>query len=155
MSDDIFNFQIDFEALNKDVENVCRNLDLYDEESVQAAAYAMVENVETLLSKSMRIVPHDEGMLQGSGSAKVQNQEVAHGNNNGTIIQTSEVPKVAPGSVIQGNVSFNEPYAARQHEELGYRHKEGRQAKYLESPLKEFVQTFCQNIADAVRDVRR
>lgn len=29
-------------------------------------------------------------------------------------------------------VSYNTPYAAKQHEELGYRHKDGK-AKYLES----------------------
>jgi len=38
---------------------------------------------------------------------------------------------------------------------LSYRHKEGRQAKYLETPLKEFVREFAKNIADAVRSVRR
>lgn len=155
MSDDIFNFSIDFESLNKDVDDVCRNLDLYDKKAVQAATHAMVENVEALLGKSMRIVPHDEGMLEGSGSAKVQNIEVAHGTDNGNLVQTGGAPQIHPGAAIIGTVSYNKPYAARQHEELSYRHKEGRQAKYLETPLKEFVRVFCQNIADAVKGVRR
>jgi hypothetical protein len=153
--ENIFNFSIDFEALNKDVENVCRNLDLYDEKAVQAATHAMVEDVESLLGKSMRIVPHDEGMLEGSGSAKVQNVEIAHGTDDGNMVQTGQTPRIQPGAVIVGTVSYNKPYAARQHEELSYRHKEGRQAKYLEQPLREFVRAFCQNIADAVKAVRR
>lgn len=155
MSDDIFNFSIDFEALDKDIKNVCRNLDLYDEKTVQAATHAMVENTESLLGKSMRIVPHDEGMLEGSGSAKVQNEEIAHGTDDGIMVRTGENPKTTPGAVITGMVSYNKPYAARQHEELSYRHKEGRQAKYLEQPLKEFVRQFAQNIANAVKGVRR
>lgn len=34
---------------------------------------------------------------------------------------------------LTGAVSYDRPYAARQHEELGYAHDAGRQAKYLES----------------------
>lgn len=151
MSGDIFKFDFDFEGIDE----VCNNLDLYDQKAVDAATYAMVENTEALLGKSMRIVPHDEGMLEGSGSAKVQNQEVAHGTDDGHMVQTGNKPDVSPGTVIVGTVSYNKPYALRQHEELSYRHKEGRQAKYLESPLKEFVREFAKNIADAVRSVKR
>jgi hypothetical protein len=152
---DIFNFHIDFEALNKDVDAVCRNLDLYDEKSVRAATQAMVENTEDLLSKSMRIVPHDEGTLEGSGSARVQNVEVAKGSLDDAMIQTGEAPAVRPGSLITGQVSFNEPYAAIQHEDLTFEHKPGRQAKYLETPLKEMFRRYTQNIADMVKSVRR
>lgn len=155
MADDIFNFHIDFEALNKDVNAVCRNLDLYDEKSVQAATQAMVENTEDLLSKSMRIVPHDEGILEGSGSARVQNVEVAKGSPDDAMIQTGEAPAVRPGSVITGQVSYNTPYAARQHEELSYEHKPGRQAKYLETPLKAMFRRYTQNIADMIKAIRR
>lgn len=151
MSEDIFKFDFNFEG----VDSVCNNLDLYDQAAVDAATYAMVENTEALLGKSMRIVPHDEGMLEGSGSAKVQNQEVAHGTDDGHMVQTGNKPDVSPGTVIVGTVSYNKPYALRQHEELSYRHKEGRQAKYLESPLKEFVREFAKNIADAVKGVKK
>jgi hypothetical protein len=151
MSDDIFKFDLNFEG----IDDVCNNLDLYDEKAVKAATHAMVENAEALLGKSMRIVPHDKGMLEGSGSAKVQNEEIAHGTDDGKMIQTGKAPSVRPGAVITGTVSYNKPYAARQHEELSYEHKEGRQAKYLEQPLREFVRQFAQNIADAVKGVRR
>jgi len=151
MSDDIFKFNFDFEG----IEETCNNLDLYDQKAVDAATHAMVENTEALLGKSMRIVPHDEGMLEGSGSAMVQEEEIAHGTDDGAMVQTGKAPSARPGAVITGTVSYNKPYALRQHEELSYRHKEGRQAKYLETPLKEFVREFAKNIADAVRSVRR
>ncbi len=148
---DIFNFNFNLDGIDE----VCNNLDLYDQKAVDAAAHAMVENTEALLGKSMRIVPHDEGMLEGSGSARIQNVEIAHGTDEGALVETGTAPKVNPGATISGTVSYNKPYAARQHEELGYQHKEGRQAKYLETPLKEFVREFAKNIADAVRSVRR
>lgn len=148
---DIFKFDFDFEGIDE----VCNNLDLYDQKAVDAATHAMVENTEALLGKSMRIVPHDEGMLEGSGSAKVQNEEIAHGTDDGAMIQTGNTPLVRPGAVITGTVSYNKPYALIQHENLEFEHKEGRQAKYLENPLKEFVREFAKNIADAVRSVGR
>lgn len=55
------------------------------------------------------------------------------------------------GAVIEGEVSFNTPYAARQHEEIGWRHPNGGEAKYLENPLKERAQMYLQNLAEAAR----
>lgn len=130
-------------------------LDQWDQQAINAAEHAMVENTEDLLGKSMRIVPHDEGMLEGSGSAQIQGQEVAHGTDDGKMTQTGAAPAVFPGVTITGEVSYNKPYAARQHEELGYRHKEGRQAKYLETPLKGMVKNYAKNIADAIKDVKK
>jgi hypothetical protein len=144
---------LNFKLIVEGIDETIENLDLYDRKTINAANHAMVENTESLLGKSMRIVPHDEGMLEGSGSARVQNQEVAHGMDDGQLIQTGVAPPVLPGAIITGEVSYNKPYAARQHEELSYQHKEGRQAKYLETPLKEFNKKFAQNIADAVKEV--
>lgn len=136
-----------------------QRLDIYDLKTHEVATQAMVENTESLLGKSMRIVPHDEGLLEGSGSARVNDVEVAHVEPEGEseshhVVLVGQPPPATPGSAIVGEVSYNKPYAARQHEELSYRHKEGRQAKYLENPLKEFVREFAQNIADAIRRVR-
>ena len=36
-----------------------------------------------------------------------------------------------------GTVSYDTPYAIRQHEELSYRHQRGRKAKYLEDPVND------------------
>lgn len=34
-----------------------------------------------------------------------------------------------------GTVSYDTPYAIRQHEEMSYQHQRGRKAKYLEDPV--------------------
>lgn len=36
-----------------------------------------------------------------------------------------------------GTVSYDTPYAVRQHEELAYQHQRGRKAKYLEDPAND------------------
>lgn len=36
-----------------------------------------------------------------------------------------------------GTVSYDTPYAIRQHEEMGYSHQRGRKAKYLEDPAND------------------
>lgn len=36
-----------------------------------------------------------------------------------------------------GTVSYDTPYAVRQHEELSYQHQRGRKAKYLEDPAND------------------
>lgn len=36
-----------------------------------------------------------------------------------------------------GTVSYDTPYARRQHEELSYQHQRGRKAKYLEDPAND------------------
>lgn len=36
-----------------------------------------------------------------------------------------------------GTVSYDTPYAVRQHEEMEYQHQRGRKAKYLEDPAND------------------
>lgn len=72
---------------------------------LDAADGAMKVMGHTILAASNRIVPHREGHLQRSGTVIPWSRGVA--------------------------VVYRTPYAAKQHEETGYRHKPGRQAKYL------------------------
>ena len=37
----------------------------------------------------------------------------------------------------QGTVSYDTPYAVKQHEETWYHHQRGRKAKYLEDPVND------------------
>lgn len=60
-----------------------------------------------MLTLSLRIVPLDQGTLFMSGSVDQVDKDVA--------------------------ISYDTPYAVRQHEEITYSHQRGRQAKYLES----------------------
>lgn len=67
---------------------------------------------EHVLEQAKRIVPIEEHTLEDSGTVSVDPTEL----------------RVA--------VSFDTPYAVRQHEELDWKHDEDRQAKYLETPLE-------------------
>jgi hypothetical protein len=81
---------------------------------------------EYVLEESNRIVPHNEGMLQDSGYTAVD-----------TNAHISEA-------------GYDTPYAVRQHEELGYRHPNGRKAKYLEDTVINYGQTAIKIIRDSI-----
>ncbi|HEY1176985.1 MAG TPA: hypothetical protein VGF17_12575 [Phytomonospora sp.] len=86
---------------------------------------------EHLLEVSRRRVPIEEGTLERSGVATVDED------------------------AITAAVSYDTPYAVRQHEELTYRHDGGRSAKYLERPLHEENGTITEIIAAQVRRAMR
>lgn len=86
---------------------------------------------EHVLAASRRRVPLNEGTLERSGAATVDEQALTAG------------------------VSYDSKYAVRQHEELGYRHAPGRTAKYLEGPLTEEQSTVSNIIAAQVRRALR
>lgn len=65
--------------------------------------------LEHTLGVSQTLVPLDEGPLQRSGKVQVEG--------------------------LNGTISYDTPYAVRQHEELTWRHAPGRSAKYLEGPM--------------------
>lgn len=67
--------------------------------------------LENILTESNRLVPLDEGTLERSGRVQIDEQ------------------------AMRGIVSYDTPYAMRQHEELSWNHAPGRQAKYLETAL--------------------
>jgi len=69
------------------------------------------KGAEHLLAVADPLVPVEEGTLVRSGTASVDE---------------------AKG---QAAVSYDGPYAVRQHEELTWRHDPGKQAKYLEEPF--------------------
>lgn len=77
----------------------------------EAAARGLLLAADHVLGEANAVVPLDEGPLQHSGTASVDE------------------------STLTAAVSYDTPYAVRQHEELDYRHAPGRQAKYLEQPL--------------------
>ena len=75
------------------------------------AAAALQLAAEHILTESNKHVPHRDGTLERSGATSID----------------------AEGLVAA--VSYNTPYAKRQHEELTWRHEEGRTAKYLENAI--------------------
>ena len=79
---------------------------------VHAEKMSALEDIaEYVLGESIQQVPHEEGDLQSSGKVSVDE-----------------------GS-SRAAVSYDTPYAVRQHEDMTYRHDPGRKAKYLEDPL--------------------
>jgi hypothetical protein len=77
----------------------------------QGAVNGLAAASEYLLEASRRLVPHEEGTLERSGVASVD------------------------AGQLRAAVSYDTPYAVRQHEEMDYQHDLGRTAKYLENPL--------------------
>jgi hypothetical protein len=78
---------------------------------------------EHLLQVSRTEVPIEEGTLERSGVASVDDDS------------------------LTAAVSYDTEYAVRQHEELTWRHAEGRKAKYLEDPMNNERETMLELIA--------
>lgn len=82
---------------------------------------------EHLLQASRAQVPHEEGTLERSGVASVDE------------------------GGLKGAVSFDTVYAVRQHEELTWKHDDGRKAKYLEDPMNEEAAVMAEIVAAQIR----
>ncbi len=78
-----------------------------------------------LLQASAALVPHEEGDLERSGDTDEDRAENAV------------------------SVFYDRPYAVIQHEELSYKHDDGRTAKYLEIPMHTEKETMLELIASA------
>lgn len=82
---------------------------------------------EHLLGEARKRVPIEEHILEESGAASVDEQN------------------------LRGAVSFDTPYAVRQHEDMHLRHDEGREAKYLENAFNAEQDAVAQIIAQAIK----
>lgn len=103
-----------------------------DDRILAALSGASMEGLEVaaehLLQVSSALAPHEEGDLERSGDTDKDEDEQAV------------------------SVFYDRPYAARQHEELTWRHDEGRQAKYLEEPMHTERDTMLALLAGPLRD---
>ncbi|MBD2760072.1 hypothetical protein IEE94_11190 [Yimella sp. cx-573] len=99
-------------------------------QGLQAGALdGMTDAVQHLKTSAQDLTPIEEGTLERSATATT----------------------ATSGDLIQGAVSFHGPYAARQHEELSWRHDSGRQAKYLEQPMHTEADTMGRLIAASIQ----
>lgn len=87
------------------------------------AAKALNHGAELLRGYSQPLAPIDTGIMRGSAQVTPATEQS-----------------------LTAYVSYDTPYAARQHEELDWRHDEG-QAKYLEQPLADHEADLQQAIA--------
>jgi hypothetical protein len=67
-----------------------------------------------------------------------------------TILELSGAADVDPGT-LTAVVLYDTPYAVRQHEEMTWRHDEGRKAKYLEDPMNSERDTMLELIAAPIQ----
>ena len=104
------------------------------------ALEGLVRSAEDLLGKSQRRAPVEEGTLRASAALTLIV--------NGTRYEGAGAHAAAQGAVralaragapvkLDTEISFNTVYAARNHEELDWKHPLGGEAKYLERPLLE------------------
>lgn len=94
--------------------------------AVQSEAIAIMTDV---LAEAKRQVPTDKRTLSRSATKTVRKS----------------------GESIEIKVTFNTPYAARQHEERSYHHPRGGKAKYLEDPMRAMVPEAERRLAEAYR----
>lgn len=100
-------------------------------EEKAALVRGLTNAAEHLLGEARAIVPLEEATLERSGVATVDR------------------------ATMTAAVSFDTPYAVRQHEELTWKHLPGRQAKYLETPAMTEGPTMQALIAAELRRVLR
>lgn len=91
------------------------------------AARGLALAAEHVLQVSRTRVPIEEGTLERSGVASVDE------------------------AALRGAVSYDTPYAVRQHEDLTLRHDDGREAKYLEGALADEADTVAEIVAAEIR----
>lgn len=80
--------------------------------AVQQATYRAAASIQTL---AVSRTPIEQGDLRGSTTLRM----------------------VDEASAARTEISYNMIYAARQHEETGWNHPRGGQAKYLESAMQD------------------
>lgn len=91
----------------------------------EAASRGIALAMEHLLGKSLEVVPREDGDLANSARAQVDG--------------------------LTGAVSFDTPYAVRQHEELTWQHDNGQTAKYLERPATQEHQAMLAIVAEQIK----
>lgn len=82
---------------------------------------------ELVLQRARAVTPNDEGTLERSG------------------VVSFDKPSMTVG------VSFDTPYAVRQHEDGSLRHQDGRTDKYLERPWRASAAECAQILATQIR----
>jgi hypothetical protein len=93
----------------------------------EGAAKGLKLATEHVLQVSRTKVPLEQGTLERSGTAVVDE------------------------SNLVGAVTYDTPYAVKQHEDLTLRHAKGRTAKYLEGPLHQEAATVQQIIGAEIK----
>lgn len=105
---------------------IYKNLGLLEEEIVKAALKGTKKLGENILGESQKLVPVDSGTLKKSG-----------------VVSLDKSAQVV-------TISYNTPYARKQHEDNTLNHPNGGQAKYLEQPFNERASKLESFVGDSI-----
>ena len=126
----------------------------------QAGIKALRTGAEAILTESIDEAPFESGTLRRSGTVTVgalpDGAQVFEAAEAGNEMKDAFPDPVGKEKAVY--ISFNTPYARRQHEELDYEHPRGGTAKYLEDPFnrlkKKVVKMAELRIKNALRDAK-
>lgn len=113
--------------------NILQNILKDIENAIPVVAGAMHEYSEETMVECKKIVPHKDGILENSGYVK---------------------PVEIDGKDIHQTIGFGgqaKAYAEKQHENLTFKHPNGRQAKYLEVPVARSKKGYAKRIAERAK----
>lgn len=124
----------------------------------EAGLKALRTGAEAILTEAIDETPIDTGTLRRSGTVTVgklpDSARIYEAAESGNEMKDAFPEKIGKEKVVY--ISFNTPYARRQHEEVGYNHPRGGKAKYLEDPFnrnKEKVLKYAdKQIRKALKD---
>lgn len=108
---------------------IYKAMGLVEEEITKAAIKGMKVTAQNILGESQKLVPVDTGTLQRSGVIKTDNEKQVT------------------------TISYNTPYALKQHEDASLNHPNGGEAKYLERPFNEKKGELEVNIGNEIQKI--
>jgi hypothetical protein len=103
--------------------------------ALDAAMKALITGGEAILTEAINETPVDTGTLRRSGTVTKGGLPDAGKVYEGAKAGGRQELGQEKGKEQAVYVSFNTPYARRQHEELEWEHLKGGKAKYLEDPF--------------------
>jgi hypothetical protein len=92
----------------------------------RSGAQGLKQAAEFVLDQSNQRAPIQDGTLINSGATDVDE------------------------AAMEAVVTYDTPYAIKQHEDLSLRHPNGRQAKFLESAAKDNIERITDYLAQAI-----
>lgn len=110
-----------------DTKNFDKDILAYELAISGATLKGTIDVANEILRLSNPQVPHDIGLLQGSGHVEPQDD----------------------GAIV----GYNKVYAARLHEHPEYKFQKGRKGKYLEDPIIENMAVFEQFLGNKLNQV--
>src|SRR5512145_1685106 len=111
------------------LEQMIKNTTQKQQQSRMGVLKGLNDSTLDLQRRSQAICPLDEGTLQASAYSKL-----------------------ATISKLFTETGYNTKYALRQHENMKFRHRNGRKAKYLSGPMLQRKNIYIQYIADSIRE---